>query len=120
MVIRHSSFENPPMPDEPPLKPKFVLKPKAIAYTDSPKTDAATPAFDIHATLQANYRRQIAHEPPPDFTPRRSRRRDYWLCLIPLNLGFGTLALLGRANPFVLACSVGGLALFTADLTWII
>ncbi len=41
------------------------------------------------------------------------------MCIIPLNLGFGTLALLGHANPFVLACSVGGLALFTADLTWI-
>lgn len=109
------------MPDEPPLKPKFVLKPKDIAYTDSPETDAATPAFDIAATLQDNYRRQVASEPPPDFSPlRRSRRRrDYWLCIIPLNLGFATLAFLGRDSPVVLAYSVAGLVLVTVSLTWV-
>jgi hypothetical protein len=108
------------MPDEPPLKPKFVLKSKDVAYTDSPETDAATPAFDIAATLQANYRRQVASEPPPDFTPRRSRRRrDYWLCLVPLNLGLGTLAVLGRDNPVILVYSVAGIVLVTVSLTWV-
>jgi hypothetical protein len=78
-------------------------------------------ANDVHAMLKQNLAaddaaglNQVAPRPK-----RRSRRkRDFWLLLIPVNLFFGYMAISG-GNAVAFVYGIGGIALFTSGLTWV-
>lgn len=77
---------------------------------------------DVHALLAQNAAHAEAAglntvSPPK---PRRSkRRRDYFLLLVPVNLFFAFWAFGPFANPMTLVYGLGGMALFTAGLSWL-
>lgn len=52
-------------------------------------------------------------------TVRSRRRRDYWVILLASEAALAVTAVLGRGNPFVLACAVAGMGLVAFGLTWI-
>ncbi len=76
---------------------------------------------DVYAVLQANRAvEQNGGLNEVEIKEQKSRRkRDYWLILISSEVVLGTLAVLGRGNPFVLACSIAAMGLVAFGLTWI-
>jgi hypothetical protein len=76
---------------------------------------------DVYAILKAN--RAVEQKGGLNEVEIREiksrRKRDYWLLLISSEVVLGVVAVLGRSNPFVLACSVAGMGLVAFGLTWI-
>jgi hypothetical protein len=79
-------------------------------------------ANDVHAILAENLARANAAglntlKPKPK---RRSRRtRDYFLMIVPLNAFFGFAAFGPYANPVTFVYGIGGMALSTVAVTWV-
>jgi len=76
---------------------------------------------DVYAILQANraVEKDLGLNEVEIKRLKSRRKRDYWLILLASETGLGGLAFLGRGNPFVLACSVAGMALIAFGLTWV-
>lgn len=76
---------------------------------------------DVFAVLQQNRAVERTHgRDAVEIRKLKSRRkRDYWLILITSEAGLVALAVNGRDNAFVLACSVAGMGLVAFGITWI-
>ena len=76
---------------------------------------------DVYGVLEANRAVEKKHGlNEVEIREIKSRRkRDYWLLLISSEVVLGAIAVVGRSNPFVLACSVVGMGLVGFGLTWI-
>ncbi len=80
------------------------------------------PPVEVRAMLHDNLAHEKAaglHELAPLPARRSRRRRDYWLALAVGNAVFALLMLLGGRNPFTLIYGLGGMALFSSGLTWV-
>ena len=95
------------------------------AANNAPLKPAATPPpreNEVHALLRDNLARANAAglndlAPPPK---RRSRRkRDYFLLLVPVDAFFAYMAFGPGANAATFAYGLGGIALYTCGLTWV-
>ena len=96
-----------------PTKPKPGLSAAGSMKADDPN--------DVFAVLQQNRTVEITQgRDEVEIRKLKSRRkREYWLILITSEAGLAALAVNGRDNAFVLACSVAGMGLVAFGLTWI-
>jgi hypothetical protein len=82
----------------------------------------ANRANDVHTMLQENLAKADAAG-LNEVTPRRRRpsrrKRDYFLLLIPINAFFAFWAFGPWANAVTFVYGIGGIALFTAGLSWV-
>lgn len=77
---------------------------------------------DVHRILRENHAQAKASglnelTPQPRRTSRRTR--DYWIVMIPVNAFFAFLAFGPYANAMTFTYGIGGMAVFTFGLTWV-
>lgn len=117
-IIDTPDPERPPPEPEP---PREKLRLGSKAFTDVNRAqEATTEPITVHKILAENLRHTVPAEKPMDLRRRLSRRtRDYWLCLILGNAVFGAALWWLPRNPMVFISAIGGAALFTIALSWI-
>lgn len=108
-------------PPPPTAKELAMMSGPVTATPKSATGQRAEDPNDVYAVLQENRRSAREHGlNEVEVKAVKSRRtRDYWLLLLSAELALGVTAYLGRGNPFILACAVGGMGLVALGLTWI-
>lgn len=98
-------------------------RPEAPSASQPNTGDASAPSADpndVFAILRKN--QAVADQAGLNEVKSRKikyrRARDYWLILLPCEAALGTLAWLGRGNPFVLVFAISGMVLVATSLTW--
>jgi hypothetical protein len=83
---------------------------------------AANRPNQIHVVLQENLAKANAaglNDLAPMVKRPSRRKRDFWLVLVPVNAFFAFAAFGPFANPVSFVYGVGGMAFFSAALTWV-
>jgi hypothetical protein len=110
-----------PSPDSAPTDVQGHLR-AANAHGILHVTPKSSETSDVHAMLRDNLERENAAGLNDVTLPpkKRSRRkRDYWLMLLPVNAFFAWRAFGPGASVVTLVYGIGGMAFFTAALTWV-
>ena len=115
--------DNVPAADAPPVPTAKELAMMAGPVTRSSQGGAAKAddPNDVYAVLQRNraVEKKLGLNEVELQQIKSRRKRDYWLLLLASEAGLAVVAVVGRSNVFVLACSVAAMGLVAFGLTWI-
>ncbi len=115
--------DNVPASDAPPVPTAKELAMMAGPVTRSSQGGAAKAddPNDVYAVLQQNRAAAKKHglNEVEILQIKSRRKREYWLLLLAIEAGLAVVAVVGRGNPFVLACSVAAMGFIALGLTWI-
>lgn len=122
--VREFKRDNARMPDAPPVptaRDHAVMAGPHVPTSRKPAAAKPDDPNDVFIHLQGNRAVEKRHGlDKVEIRKLKSRRkRDYWLILITSEAGLAVLAVNGRDNAFVLACSVAGMGLVAFGITWV-